>query len=559
MKKKEISLKFSAMALAVLLAGCGGGGSDGYYNNDLPNSENIGGENSNTDTNVLLSEKSFIQIESSQPTLDINGDQANITIRLTDKNGGGVPNKSVELVLDKISQKNGLINPEVSKKLTDSNGYASFTISLKQASSETVISDLLKNGVNLSAVFVEEDKTQSIQTLNLRVIGQDPTVETALYNLRIRANKQLLNVKGDNALITAQVVNNNGAVISGQNVTLRVLDAKNNFVTITKDSDITDALGESQFEIAIPANLTSTQKDLLVTNGIKVEASVIDMNNLKTTQNFTLRVSAIEGTEATPNITFGRTKLLSIVNGDLDYQETLSVRVVDKDGNPIPDTDFTINMQVVQKASGHFVIGKSLERELTVDKVGLTSQIEVINTAINNLNSQKNTLENKKINNSSEFTVDDQETLDKLIQDINSEQVKLANVRQKKAVLDTYEIPKRIQYACTAEKTYPDIATKLSGSQIQNTANTYVATTDKDGQFKFDISYFRTYAAWQTVRLNVAPKNNSINFNMAYDYPLEILKSDFESEDPKPFDFSPYNQSSTISPCATVKPWANLL
>ncbi|WP_180136118.1 hypothetical protein [Acinetobacter sp. YH12070] len=32
MKKKEISLKFSAMALAVLLAGCGGGGSDGYYN-----------------------------------------------------------------------------------------------------------------------------------------------------------------------------------------------------------------------------------------------------------------------------------------------------------------------------------------------------------------------------------------------------------------------------------------------------------------------------------------------------------------------------------------------
>ncbi len=32
MKKKEISLKFSAVALAVLLASCGGGGSDGYYN-----------------------------------------------------------------------------------------------------------------------------------------------------------------------------------------------------------------------------------------------------------------------------------------------------------------------------------------------------------------------------------------------------------------------------------------------------------------------------------------------------------------------------------------------
>ena len=31
MKNKEISLKFSAVALAVLLTGCGGGGSDGYY------------------------------------------------------------------------------------------------------------------------------------------------------------------------------------------------------------------------------------------------------------------------------------------------------------------------------------------------------------------------------------------------------------------------------------------------------------------------------------------------------------------------------------------------
>ncbi|MEQ1370354.1 Ig-like domain-containing protein [Acinetobacter schindleri] len=543
MINKQLGIKLSALTLALVLAGCGGGGSDGYYNNS-----NSTPENSNVpkdETEVPLSEQSFIQIESSQPTLDINGDNASITIRLSDKNGGGVANKPVTLVLDENAQKNGLVNAEVSTKNTDSNGYATFTVSLKQAVSETVISDLLNNGVNLSALYTEADKTQAIQTLNLRVIDSESSIETALYNLRVKANKQLLNVKGDNALITVQVVNNNGAVISGKNVTLKVLDAKNNFVTLTKDNDVSDTLGETQFEIAIPANLTSEQKNLLLTNNIQVEASITDENNISTTQNFTLRVTASEGTEATPNITFGRTQQLSTVNDGLDYQEILSVRVVDKDGNPIPDTDFTINMQVIQKASGHFVIGKSLEGALAIDKATLANEIQFINTTINNLNSQKATA--------------DPDELDEIIEKINLETEKLKNIMQKKAVLDVYEIPKRIQYTCTAEKPETYIATQLSGSQMQNIANTYTATTDKDGQFKFNITFFKTHAAWQTVRLNVAPKNSLINFNMAYDYPLNFLKSDFESEDPQPFDFSPYNLHSLISPCPTVKPWSNLL
>ncbi|WP_180110497.1 MULTISPECIES: hypothetical protein [unclassified Acinetobacter] len=32
MQKKQVTMKLSAVALAVLLASCGGGGSDGYYN-----------------------------------------------------------------------------------------------------------------------------------------------------------------------------------------------------------------------------------------------------------------------------------------------------------------------------------------------------------------------------------------------------------------------------------------------------------------------------------------------------------------------------------------------
>lgn len=557
MNKKQMSLKLSAVALAVLLASCGGGGSEGYYNNGSSGGNNSNG--SNGETEVSLSEKSFIEINATQPTLNINGDQASITVRLSDKNGGGVSGKPVTLVLDENSRKNGLINPGVATQTTDSNGYATFIISLKQATSDAIIAELLKNGVNISAVYSEADKSQAVQTLNLRVIDSDSSAETALYNLRLKANKQLLNVKGDSAIVTVQVVNNNGAVISGQNITLKVVDAKTNFVILTKDNDVSDGLGEGQFEIAIPSSLTTEQQNLLVANGVQIEASVTDENKLTTIQKLTLRVSSSEGTQAIPNITFGRTQKLASVNDGLDYQETLSVRVVDKDGNPIPDTDFTINMQVVQKASGHFVTGKTFEGELAADKASFQSDIQTITSMINTLTSRKSSLENKKLNTPLEFTADEAIELQAIPAKISSETEKLNLKNQKKAVLDVYEIPKRIQYTCLAQKTNDDIATKLSGSQIKNIANLYTATTDKDGQFKFDLSYFKTYATWQTIRLNVTPKNGAINFSMAYDYPLGLLKSDFESEDPQPFDYSPYNLNSVISPCPTVKPWAGLL
>lgn len=558
MSKKQISLKLSTVTLAVLLASCGGGGSEGYFN-EQGSGSTIGSGSGSEVTAPKLSEKSFIEIDSSQPTLNINGDKASITIRLTDKNGGGVASKPVTLVLDETSRKNGLINSGVSAQNTDENGYAIFTISLKQATSDVVIAELLKNGVNISAVYTETDKTQAVQTLNLRVIDSDSSVETALYNLRLKANKQLLNVKGDNAIITVQVVNNNGAVISGQNITLKVLDAKNNFVILAKDKAISDSLGEGLFEISIPSELSTEQKNLLVTNGIQVEASVTDENKLTTIQNFTLRVSATEGSQAVPNITFGRTQKLATVNNELDYQETLSVRVVDKDGNPIPDTDFTINMQVVQKASGHFVLGKTFEGLLAQDKAILKNDIEAINFTINTLNLRKSALESKKLNNPIEFTTADQNELDEIPAKVNDATDELKDVKLEQALLDVYEIPKRIQYSCTAQKTANDIATKLTGTQITNIGNTYTATTDKDGQFKFELSYFKTYAAWQTIRLNVKPKNESVMYSMSYDYPLGLLKSDFESEDTQPFDMSPYNSSSLISPCPTTKPWAGIL
>ncbi|QLB58524.1 hypothetical protein E5093_02485 [Acinetobacter indicus] len=558
MKNKEISLKFSAVALAVLLTGCGGGGSDGYYNTDPKPGAGDAEQPVIELEEELVEEQPVIEISSAESTLNPNGGDFEVTVRLTDNNGGGVSEKEVTLFLDQAARNNGLTNTEMALKTTDINGYATYTLSLKKPVSSTVINDLVTNGVNISAIYTTADKNQLIHSINLKLTNNN--IEEALpqYNLRLNSNKKIANVKGDNVLIEAQVINLNGAVISGQDVSLKVLDAKNNFVILTNDKITTNNLGIAQFEIAIPSNLTELQRNFLLENHITVEATVTDVNGSVFTQPYLITVSNSEGSQVQPNITFGRTNKLAPI-GQLDYQEEMSVRVIDSDGNPIKDTAFTINMQVVKKESGHFALAEEFEAELAADKAQLTTDISAKNTEISGLNSRKASLEYKKLNDAENFTSTEQTELDSLSDRIQNANTELSNLTQKKARLDAYKLPSRVQYSCSAQKDDNAIATKLSGDKLTNIGNNYTATTNVDGEFKFNITYFKSYAGWQVVRFNVKPKDANVSYNMSYDYPLGILKTDFDSEDSEPFDMSPYNQNNLVSPCPTFKPWSHIL
>ncbi|MCU4323824.1 Ig-like domain-containing protein [Acinetobacter schindleri] len=555
---KQFGTKLSALALALLLIGCGGGGSDGYYNNSSNSGTSDSEQPVNKPSEELVEEQPVIQITSSQAKLNPAGGDFTVTVRLTDNNGGGLEGKEVSLVLDQNAQNSGVINTSVTKKTTDANGYAEYVLNLKEPTNSSVIQDLISQGVNIAAFYTATDNTQLIHSINLKLDNGKIQDATALYNLRLSANKIEANVKGDNLLVTAVVVNNNGALISGQEVTLKVIDAKNNFVILTNDKSTTNIMGEGKFEIAIPTTLTEAQRNTLLDTGIILESSTIDKNGVVSIGELIIPVSDVAGSQQKPNITFGHASKLATV-GSLDYQEEMSVRVVDNDGNPIQSTDFIINMQVIDKDSGNFRLGSEFAQELALDKADLNAQIQTLNTTISQLKSLKAALETKKSEEPDNFTSQDQTELNLIPSKLDTANQSLSVVNKKKARLDVYEIPARIQYKCTAEKEDIAIATKLTGDKITNIGNSYTASTNSDGEFKFKLTYFKTYAGWQTVRLNVRPKNVSTSYSMSYDYPLGILKSDFESEDKQPFDISPYNQNNLISPCANPKPWLYIL
>ncbi|MCA4779700.1 hypothetical protein IF090_08660 [Acinetobacter towneri] len=124
MKKKEISFKFSAVALAVLLAGCGGGG---YYDNKATDS-NPGNNTTNPSTgetvqNVNASAITLTDVNGVQtPVINIDGAKA--TVKVTDQSGQGISGAVVTFTTTGdviLGSSNGAV-------LTDAAGDASISL-----------------------------------------------------------------------------------------------------------------------------------------------------------------------------------------------------------------------------------------------------------------------------------------------------------------------------------------------------------------------------------------------------------------------------------------------
>ena len=124
MKKKEISLKFSAVALAVLLASCGGGGSDGYYNTKGSTTGNA--LNPSTGEEVKSVNISSIQLidRNGNFTQAIAAEGVSAQVKVTDQSGKGISGALVTFTVTGgvvLGSSNGAV-------LTNTNGEASISV-----------------------------------------------------------------------------------------------------------------------------------------------------------------------------------------------------------------------------------------------------------------------------------------------------------------------------------------------------------------------------------------------------------------------------------------------
>src|SRR5690606_18740975 len=99
MISKQLGMKLSALTLALMLAGCGGGGSDGYYNNDGASGNNGGstGNGSNPDAQqapVNITEITLLDNENNSTNV-VTPDGVMALVQVTNEKGEGIPNSIV--------------------------------------------------------------------------------------------------------------------------------------------------------------------------------------------------------------------------------------------------------------------------------------------------------------------------------------------------------------------------------------------------------------------------------------------------------------------------------
>ena len=120
MNNKQISLKLSTITLCVLLASCGGGGSDGYYNNG--NSTNGSTSGGTSTSAVNIGTISLFDVNNKATTaVTIAG--ATASVKVTDSSGKGISGALVKFTGGGVEF--GTSNGAV---LTNAEGIASIAI-----------------------------------------------------------------------------------------------------------------------------------------------------------------------------------------------------------------------------------------------------------------------------------------------------------------------------------------------------------------------------------------------------------------------------------------------
>ena len=559
---KNVGLKLSTIALAVVLASCGGGGSEGYYNQEGSSSNNgsstVGGNGSEVPSTPVEETKDlYANFKVSKTAMLISGDTLVLSVQVLDsETGGAAAGEPVTLQL--VDAKSlGVSIDGLALQTTDSNGYAVYTLKLAASKNQ----DLLSKGITVNLLNTEKKK---ISETYISVVESE--AEKPQYDLFVQTNKNLLSVKGDIATITVKALDTNGGSLSGKTVSLAILDYANNRVTIDGLSiKSTDELGNATFTVRLPLAI-GTLATNLITNGIGLEATIIDPKNVKVVK--PLKLNVVEGNTATPvgNITFGNAGVLSVNSEKTFYSEDISAQVVDIDGKPLPNQKVTMSIEIISGATGRYILSSELEGLRKEDILNIDiNQLKPLNTQLKNLNLTLTSLNSdlSLIDNDDPKAKEKKAAIQAQINSTNLEiqriQNNIAELEADKALINRYVIQPRTYLLCSAVTTPSNtsLATSLvNRDKVDDSAvNEYSYTTSATGSFDFKVNYLRRYAGWQTVQIKASTSVSGKVVESTMLYPLNALKSDLEADVGQPFDSSPYGSGT----CVYQKPWSNLL
>nr|WP_174507353.1 Ig-like domain-containing protein [Acinetobacter sp. Marseille-Q1620] len=338
MAKNRLSLKLTTLGVCILLASCGGGGSEGYYDTDTT---------SPTDgsSNIISQQANSLKIELSKLYIAANNDTLTVTVRALDSNKGALEGVDVSLA---VNDQTGIVSINGSStQKTDAEGNAIFVLKTSSASSN--IQELIDQGFSVIATSGALKQEQTIAVTG----NVDPSVDTTSIVL-FETTKSTLNVRGDQTTLTLTAVDANGSVLANQPISLRVVNVAKNGVKYVPQATQTDVNGQIRYTLILSegARNSNYSAEQFIQDGLSLEANFGQSSTI-----YKYKVNIINSDVPIPvgaiSVAYNPTKIEDSANG-VYYYKNVSVQVTDVDGKPIPNQDVIMGVNALVYYKGYF-------------------------------------------------------------------------------------------------------------------------------------------------------------------------------------------------------------
>lgn len=453
-----------------------------------------------------------LTIDSNRVSLSSAGDTALVTVKLLDNNQGGIANQPVTLSIADPRAATSIKGS--SQVVTNEFGEAIFDLSMKAIAG---LASPIPNIV-LTATHTNENGVAVSQNSQLQV--HTPTALAPQLDLKIKASKDKLNVRGDAVDVLVLVTDMSGSSQSGKAVTLTIPAYQQNGAYIKGASTLeSDTNGWVKFTVVIDESLRAAGYDF-VTNDLVVEAVVKDTQNTERRQSYTVDVVPSEApvTVGSIDVNVNPTQIGSTNNG-IYYTLEGSVQLLDVDGKPVANQDVVLDTRATSYSLGKWLFAIQKDPwDRTVSPLKLKGEYPfndlkawikpgdnyyALSGAIPDLGTTNNPVYGCAINPASTSWV--------------------ANGKALRVV-------------------------RLIGSDANHPA-TAAYRTDNYGRFDFKIEYPKANAHWLNVQIGAKATLAQTPVRGYTNFTLPALKSDFATDGSyAPNEISPYNtQSMTCS------------
>ena len=279
---KKLGVKSTVLASSLALVACGGGGSDGYFDNSNTNNGN-GNGNGNGEGQTPIKEAAALVLSTfdeegkEKSNINKNGDTLVVKLKAADADGGGIEGKKIKLTITDF-QKYG-ITSDASEKVTDEQGYASFVLTVPK-----MVADIQK--ITITGNIVGTTISQ------VKLIGISGSTE-AVAQSKLEAIFDpvgAINVTGGTTIVKIRAKDVNGGGVAGQKIALALPKELQNIFRITGTAEqVTDVNGYASYSIQLINGKEADRQEILK-SGILLSATLTDTEGAVATQNTNVQI-----------------------------------------------------------------------------------------------------------------------------------------------------------------------------------------------------------------------------------------------------------------------------